>query len=174
MKQHWAGVVYRAHHPRWAFAPDSGEGAARFGGRFNPLGTPALYTALRLQGAWTEAQQGFPFKAQPMTLMAYQVDCADMVDLTDAAILAALGVTGADLACAWEDVADRGQEPPSWALARRLIGEGCAGILAPSFAAGAQPGDVNAIFWRWSPVPPHQVQVVDDAGRLPRDDASWR
>jgi RES domain-containing protein len=35
---------------------------ARHGGRFNPLGTPALYTALRPETAWLEAQQGFAFK----------------------------------------------------------------------------------------------------------------
>jgi RES domain-containing protein len=55
------GVVFRAHNPRWAFAPTSGEGAARHGGRFNPPGTLALYTALSPKTAWTEAQQGFPF-----------------------------------------------------------------------------------------------------------------
>ena len=38
------GFVYRAHNPRWAFAPDSGQGAASAGGRFNPVGMPALYT----------------------------------------------------------------------------------------------------------------------------------
>jgi RES domain-containing protein len=32
------GLVYRAHNPRWSFAPYSGEGAARYGGRFNPVG----------------------------------------------------------------------------------------------------------------------------------------
>ena len=56
--------VYRAHHPRWAFDPVSGEGARRHGGRFNRPGTPALYTALRMETAWLEAQQGFAFKAQ--------------------------------------------------------------------------------------------------------------
>jgi hypothetical protein len=33
---------------------------------------------------------------------------------------------------------------------------------------------VNAVFWRWSHEPPHQVRVIDDAERLPRSDASWR
>jgi hypothetical protein len=27
--------VYRAHNPRWSFSPHSGDGAARYGGRFN-------------------------------------------------------------------------------------------------------------------------------------------
>lgn len=62
------GLVYRAHNPRWAFAPNSGEGAALTGGRFNPPGVLALYTSLRFEIAWLEAQQAFPFKAQPMTM----------------------------------------------------------------------------------------------------------
>ena len=96
------GFVYRAHNPRWAFAPDSGHGAALSGGRFNPVGMPALYTSLRFETAWLEAQQAFPFKAQPMTLCAYEVACADVLDLTDAATLAGEGIAGADLACAVE------------------------------------------------------------------------
>lgn len=57
------GFVYRAHNPQWAFAPDFGMGAAATGGRFNPVGMPALYTSLRFETAWLEAQQAFPFKA---------------------------------------------------------------------------------------------------------------
>lgn len=169
-----SGAVYRAHHPRWAFDPVSGEGAARHGGRFNPVGMPALYTALRPETAWLEAQQGFAFKAQPLTLCSYDVDCADLVDLTDTATLAALAVVPADLACAWEDLADRGHIPPTWHLATRLVGQGAAGVIVPSFAHRAQADDRNVVFWTWAEAPPHQVRVVDDHGRLPRDDSSWR
>jgi len=108
-----------------------------------------------------------------MTMVAYRVDCTDMFDLTDAAERDGLGVAVADLACAWEDLASRGLEPPSWTLAKRLIGKSAAGIIVPSFAAGAGPDDVNVVFWRWADVPPHQVTVIDDTGRLPRDDSSW-
>ncbi|MGB0496480.1 MAG: RES family NAD+ phosphorylase, partial [Kangiellaceae bacterium] len=45
------GIVFRAHNPKWAYQPDSGEGAARLGGRFNPKGTPAFYTSLSQIGA---------------------------------------------------------------------------------------------------------------------------
>jgi RES domain-containing protein len=45
------GFVYRAHNPRWSFAPASGLEAALAGDRFNPPGMPALYTALRFETA---------------------------------------------------------------------------------------------------------------------------
>ena len=109
-----------------------------------------------------------------MTLCGYQVDCEDIADLSDAATLVALGVDRTALACPWEYLAGNGETPPSWALADRLIAAGQAGIIAPSFAPGASPADLNAICWRWSPDPPHQVRVIDDAGRLPKDDSSWR
>lgn len=168
------GLVYRAHNPRWAFLPDSGDGAARFGGRFNPPGLPTLYTARRLETAWLEAQQAFPFKAQPMTMVAYEVDCAAVVDLTDPAERATHGIDGADLACAWEDLADQGKMAASWRIVQRLHQAGHVGILVPSFAPGASAIDINAVFWTWGPMPPHQVRVIDDAGRLPRNDLSWR
>ena len=168
-----AGLVYRAHNPRWAFAPDSGQGASAVGGRFNPVGMPALYTALRFETAWLEAQQAFPFKAQPMTLCAYEVDCEDVLDLTDTAALAAHRITPADLACPWKDLSTRGIKSPSWEIAERLSEAGTAGVIVPSFAKGAVTTDVNVVFWDWAPDPPHQVRVIDDDRRLPKDASSW-
>ena len=168
------GSVFRAHHPRWAFSPVSGQGAALYGGRFNSKGVAALYTSRRLETAWLEAQQSFPFKAQPMTLCTYRVDCDDIVDLTSSSERDRLNVTEAEMACPWEDILARGGEPPSWNLSQRLIGDGIAGAIVRSYAAGATINDINVVFWRWSENPPHQVVVVDDFERLPRDDASWR
>ena len=87
------GTVWRAHNPRWSFAPESGDGAALHGGRFNRIGSRALYTSRRFETAWLEAQQGFAFKAQPLTLCAYEVDCEDLADLSrlDAPFCAHLG-----------------------------------------------------------------------------------
>ena len=168
-----AGFVYRAHNPRWAFAPDSGQGASAVGGRFNPVGMPALYTAVRFETAWLEAQQAFPFKAQPMTVCAYEVDCEDVLDLTDTATLEAHRITAADLACPWKDLSTRGIKPPSWEIAERLSDVGTAGVIVPSFAKGAVTTDVNVVFWDWAPDPPHQVRVIDDDQRLPKDARSW-
>lgn len=170
----FAGLAYRAHSPRWAYTPTSGAGAARHGGRFNARGTPALYLALDPKTAWMEAQQGMPFKAQPLTLVGYRVRCERVVDLTDSAVQAALGISHQTLACPWEDLASRGPEPPTWEMAGRLIADGLHGALAPSFAPGTGPGERTLILWRWSDTPPCGVQVIDDFSRLPTSDASWR
>jgi RES domain-containing protein len=167
-------TVWRAHHPRWAFAPDSGAGAVAHGGRFNRVGMPALYASLRFETAWLEAQQAFPFKAQPMTLCAYDVDCEDILDLTAAGALAARGIAPADLACPWKDLSTRGLKPPFWTITERLVAAGTAGVVVPSFAKGAVATDVNVVFWDWAPNPPHQVRVIDDDRRLPQDASSWR
>lgn len=166
------GLVYRAHHPGWAYQPTSGEGAKRHGGRFNRKGVVALYTALDLTTAWLEAQQGFPFKAQPMTLVAYQVCCERIADLTDSARVEDAGIDPAALGCAWEDLVSRGLQPPSWQIADALIAAGLQGALVPSFApalnpAPAPPSRRNLVLWRWAGQPPCSVHVIDDFGRLP-------
>lgn len=166
------GIVYRAHHPRWAFDPLSGDGAAKFGGRFNPKGVPALYTALSPKTAWLEAQQGFAFKAQPLTLCAYKVTCADVLDATDASVCAACDIALEALSCPWERLASTGQPVPSWDLANRLRENGVAGMIVPSLAPGAQ-NTPNLVLWDWSDTPPHKVAVIDDQGRLPKDQSSW-
>jgi RES domain-containing protein len=126
-----------------------------------------------METAWLEAQQGFPFKAQPLTICAYEVDCTDIADLSEENGRGEFGVAMADLTCAWEDLAERRLDPPSWILARRLMEKGLAGIVVPSFAPGAGPTDRNAVFWRWSDDVPHKVRVIDDEARLPRDGRSW-
>jgi len=155
------GVVYRGHHPKWAFSPDSGAGAARRGGRWNSVGTPALYTSERFETAWLECQQGFAFKTQPLTLCTYEVDCGPILDLTDTQVLKALPLP----ASAWldEDWLARyraGYPINSWILATTLIEAGFAGIRVPSRAVGATARDINIVFWRWSNNPPTQVKLI--------------
>lgn len=52
-------LLWRAYVPRWAHAPVSGEAAARFGGRWNPVEAPTIYAARELSTAWAEYNQGF-------------------------------------------------------------------------------------------------------------------
>lgn len=167
------GTCYRAHDPRWAFSPLSGEGARVTGGRFNPVGTPALYLAATFEEAVLEASHGFAHRFEPLTLCSYEVDVDDIVDLRTEAERASAGAALAELTCPWALDLAEGREPVSWAVAKRLIAAGAAGILVPSFAIGARPDMANLVLWRWGPDLPHRVNVYDPSGRLPRDQLSW-
>jgi RES domain-containing protein len=167
------GLAYRAHDPRWSFRPLSGEGGAVHGGRFNPKGTPALYVALDPMTAIKEAAQGFARKFEPCVLCTYEIDCEDVVDLRSEKTRRAARTSREDMACAWFADAAAGREPASWRLARSLIAEGAAGLIAPSFVAGTVVGDVNLVLWDWSDRLPHKVTVFDPSGRLPKSQLSW-
>ena len=165
--------VYRAHNPEWAWAPISGEGAKRHGGRFNRKGVPALYTSLSPVTAMREANPlGRPF--QPLTLCRYRVDVEPVFDACDPAALASQGAAMTDLV---DPLCERtmldGKVPASQALADRLIAVGFAGMLVQSFARDALPADLNLVLWNWGPDLPIKVEVVDDDGRLPQNRSSW-
>lgn len=170
----FAGTAYRAHDPRWAFKPVSGEGAAIRGARFNPKGTPALYLALSIMTAVKEANQGFAHRIDPCVLCSYDVDCEDIVDLCTEAGRAEFAVSHEEMGCAWALALAEGKRPASWAIHDRLVARGIAGIVVPSFAPGAGEDDRNLVLWKWGPDLPHRVDVFDPSGRLPKDQLSWR
>jgi RES domain-containing protein len=162
----WSGLAYRAHDPRWSLDPCSGEGARLRGGRFNRQGTPALYLALRAEGAMREAEAGFPFRFQPLTLCAYEVAVDRLLDGGDAVALARLGGTLEDLACPWRLDLAQGRVPRSWLLADELLAQGAQGLLYPSLAAAARADDMNLVLWRWGTEGDAKVRVIDDEHRL--------
>jgi len=149
-------------------------GAARFGGRFNPVRIEALYTSLTHTGAIAECQQGFSHRPQPTTLCAYNVDCDDIIDLTAPDELNRHHIILADLASPWEMQYNEGHIPTTWEIASTLIDEGTSGIIVPSFASNAPPRAKNLVLWDWSDKPPHQVILIDDHNCLPRNQSSWK
>ena len=160
------GVVYRAHDPRWSWAPLSGEGARLYGGRFNRRGVPALYTSLAMLTAiWQSQPVGRPL--QPLLLCAYQVDAEPIFDAANTERRRGQGVTLADLACpTWREVMFAGGVPASQALADRLIRSGYVGMRVPSLVAGAGASDLNLVMWKWGPRRPARVILIDDDRRL--------
>lgn len=168
------GTCYRAHDPRWAFKPLSGEGAAIRGARFNPKGVPALYLGLSIMTAIKEANQGFAHRIDPCVLCSYEVDCEDIADLSSPEGRDDYAVTLDDLGCAWAMALAEGTRPASWAIYERLRERNVAGILVPSFAPGAEIEDKNLVLWQWGAELPHQIIVHDPSGKLPQDQLSWR
>ncbi|WP_017671805.1 RES family NAD+ phosphorylase [Blastomonas sp. AAP53] len=158
---HYRGLLYRAHNPVWYCTSLSGEGAARFGGRFNRIGRPALYTSLAPETALREANQVGTL--QPITLVAYQADIGPLLDGRDAAALQPFNLTPINLADpAWRDSMLSGKPAPTQQLAEAAIAQGYAGIIVPSYARGAPAEALNLVLWNWD----GRITLVDDDDRL--------
>lgn len=161
-------VLWRAYVPRWAHAPLSGDGAARFGGRWNPVGLPTIYAARELSTAWAEYNQGFV--QHPALIAQLELAGATLADLTDPATLERFGVDETIHWCEWRAALDAGEVPDTHRLAAILIGEGFDGMIFPSFMS---PGGTCVALWQWNGPGKPVLKVVDPEKRLPRTAASW-
>lgn len=160
--------LWRAYVPRWAHDPLSGEGAARFGGRWNAVGQPCIYAALEISTAFAEYNQGFV--QHPATLVQLELSGARLADLTDGKVLEKLGVAPAIHRCEWRALVDQGKTPPTYRLAERLRKSGHDGVIYPSFMS---PGGANVALWQWNTPEGPRLTFIDPEQRLPRNPASW-
>lgn len=161
----YKGRLYRALNPLFAREPLSGRGAALYGGRFNPRGTPALYTSLSVLTALREANQ--VGSLQPTTLVSYDADIDAIFDSRDEAALAAMGMDAAALADAgWRDRMTATGEAPTQGFGRRLAEAGHNGLLVRSFAPGTGDSDLNLVLLAWGDRAPLRLTLIDDEGRL--------
>ena len=162
----FTGALYRALNPVYARDPLSGEGAARHGGRFNPKGTAALYTALDPVTALREANQVGDL--QPTTLVAYRADLGPVFDTRDTGALEPWGMTPQRLADpGWRSAMLDGRPVPTQEFAKALIAEGFAGLLVRSFAQGTSAANLNLVLWCWAGGT-NALDVIDDENRLGR------
>ena len=164
-----AARFWRVLAPRWSHDPLSGAGAARYGGRWNAVGTPALYMSVELTTAVAEYEQELGIR--PGAFCAYDVAVADLLDLRDDVVLTACGIDADDCFCAWKSILlVRRQRPPGWDIAERLAAAGAAGVIVPS----ARPaGGSNLVLWRWNDAPHRIMRALDPLRDLPADQASW-
>ena len=161
----YRGKLYRALNPIYAREPLSGEGARRYGGRFNPKGTPALYCSLSIMTAVREANQAGTL--QPTTLVSYNAEIDGIFDSTDETALQGEGMDTATLsASTWRDEMKAKGEARTQTFARTLVAKGYCALLVRSFAPGASGHDLNLVLWRWGNSLPPRLTLIDDEGRL--------
>ena len=119
----------------WQFRPFE-TGAHLTGGRWNPVGTRALYLSADYNSAIAELHQDI---VRPGTLVAFDVRASAIADLT--------GTDPAITDCAWRTIyAVEGGTPPSWPVAQELIAGDAEGALVPS---AQNRGGTNLVLWRW-------------------------
>ena len=162
-------ILWRAYVPRWSYLPLSGEGAARFGGRWNPVGFPTVYAARELSTAWAEYNQGFI--QHPALIAQLELTGARLADLTDPAALQVRGLDESIHRAEWRSDLDKGLVPGTHAAYHRLVGAGFHGVIYPSFMS---PGGSCVALWRWNGPDAPDLRIVDPDGRLPTSPASWR
>ncbi|KSV74329.1 RES family NAD+ phosphorylase [Sinorhizobium sp. Sb3] len=160
--------LWHAYVPRWAHAPLSGEGASRFGGRWNPLDVPTIYAARELSTAWAEYNQGFV--QHPALIAQLELRYARLADLTVADELAGFGLTEDIHRCEWRDALDCGRVPETHRLQAELSAEGFDGLIYPSFMS---PGGTCVALWRRNAGEGAELKIIDPEGRLPKTPASW-
>lgn len=140
----FTGRVWRLINPKWQTEPFSGQGAMLRGGRWNAIGSPALYVATDPTTAISEYYQGI---AKPGMLAPYDLTASAIADLTDGKGQPADARIRGALAADWKTIARiDGGVPPSWTLAQELIDAAADGALVP---AVQQRGGTNLVLWRW-------------------------
>ena len=138
--------------PRWAHDPLSGEGARRHGGRFNPPGMAAFYSALDPHTAYAEYTQSL--YDRPGLLCSFDITQAAVLDFADDGHLERAGLVRSDLSSRWFGLSDA----PSQLAATRLVASGIDGVVYPSLQHG---GGRNIVHWRFDAT---LIQLVDRMG----------
>lgn len=162
---HFKGLLYRALNPFYASEPLSGEGAKRFGGRFNLKGSAALYTSLSPQTAIRESNQ--VGSLQPTMLVCYEASINKVFDTNNADLLKSYSYLAEQLSADdWREQMNTVGKSSTQLFSQRLISEGYAGLLVRSFAAGTTAQDQNLVLWDWEKTGSNSLTVIDDERRL--------
>jgi RES domain-containing protein len=164
----WFGTIYRSAAPKWSAGRDmlTGVGSMKAGARFNaPDRFPAVYGSTTPELAMIESlayqrRAGLPVeRALPLVFKAVSVEVERLLDLTDAAVLAELGLTDDQLRTeAWWLARARGEESLAQAIGRAAHACGVQALLASSAHTIAHGHNVIALLDHIRP--PSHLKVV--------------
>jgi RES domain-containing protein len=160
--------AYRVHDPKWSFAPVSGAGVARVGGRANRPGVNALYLSLELATALAEYHQ-LDTLMPPALMVSYEIKADPVVDFSG-------GYSNnwepiwQDFFCDWRRMVFQEKiEPPSWVIGDMVQASGAKGILYPSTIAGG----TNLVLYNEALTENDLILAYDPDHALPQDQSSW-
>lgn len=152
---------YRMHTPRWAVTPTSGAGAAKYGGRFNRPGVPALYLSDETETAIAEYKQDLTLMP-PGTLVQYELSLSAAI-LLNQYEADSWDPIWEDWNCEWRKLAIEGIEPPSWLMGDIAIESGAKGVLFPSTKL---PTGLNLVVYTERLGPTDVLRAIDPRGDL--------
>ena len=151
------GVIVRNVGTKYATRKDffSGAGAARSGGRWNPIGLEAIYASLDVITATHEAYQNFQAfgfsltTIEPRVTAGGKVSLGKVLDLTKPRVRSKLGFSLKELVEEdWRSIQASGEESWTQAIGRGAQSTGFDGLIVPS--ARHQPGKNIVIFQQQS------------------------
>ncbi|MCY4100850.1 MAG: RES family NAD+ phosphorylase [Rhodobacteraceae bacterium] len=147
--ERYKGFLFRALHKKYSKEPLSGRGAELYGGRFNPRGTPALYTSLEPGTTFLEVKRAGPIGN--FVLIKFSAKQWPIFDTRDTKEVAKYGLSKEDLANpGWINAMESNRSVPTQDLAIKLIEDGYAGLLVQSFVKGATHENLNLVLWHWN------------------------
>jgi len=147
--ERYEGRLYRALKKEYSLNPLSGRGAELHGGRFNPKGTPALYTSLQPETAMLEVRRAGGIGQ--FVMIGYRADQHPIFDAGNNVAMAHYGMSTERLAdTGWFAAMMNSQPVPTHDFAMELINDGYAGLLVRSFVRGAMRENLNLVLWQWN------------------------
>jgi RES domain-containing protein len=162
-------IAYRIHDPKWAFAPTSGAGAGKHGGRVNRPGVNALYLSLKLETALAEYRQTDTL-LEPALMVSYRLRVGPLVDFRDG-FRDGWDKLWQDFYCDWRRmIFNEDCEPLSWAIGDQVLAAGAKGILFRSIITSG----TNLVLFNDALAIDDELTAHDPRHALPRNQDSWQ